>query len=511
MSDLAATLWTAFAEESADHLSAAAALLAGPPRRDDVGALFRAFHSLKGLARAMSRHGMEAVASHAEGLLGLVRDHGAAMDDDMLAALSDALGTLRLQRDEAVMRQDDEPPPAATIARLQQAIATASTALEARAAASGGALADGGNGSDATLSTDATGLGEDSEMLLLFAETLQLRLPELAGVLSATEAQREDLADAIDSLIHAAGVMEMEALVDLLRQIADTFAGRALPLDAAGRQAQSRQLWDLADRAALLEEMLGVEAGAAVLAAALRAAGERDGETDFPLGLATALRALSVAIAASDGSVADRARAAVEALAPARAAQPETADLLALLGDVCPRLAAGMLPAMRPLADVLAAVAEAGDRGTITLEAGTLAADLHAIVAAPASDDGDADSLLSATVRVDDPLVQALGRGAWPNLAARLAAGEHAYGITLFLEEAPVLAEQLIGWLSGAGTLLTNRSVFVENVPWFEMLLVSSLVPNALHAELLDIDPDQACLRALRELYPVGAVAHGAG
>jgi two-component system chemotaxis sensor kinase CheA len=80
VTSLADTLWQEFAVESEEHLQAVEPLLArGDPERTsatDIAQLFRSFHSLKGLARAMDVLGMESVAHHAENLLGLIRRVG---------------------------------------------------------------------------------------------------------------------------------------------------------------------------------------------------------------------------------------------------------------------------------------------------------------------------------------------------------------------------------------------------------------------------------------------------
>src|SRR5258708_33373847 len=69
----------------------------------DVARLFRGFHSLKGLARAMALYGMEAVAHRAENLLGLVGASGAAKSEPLVAGLLGAAQYLQGRRDAAVV------------------------------------------------------------------------------------------------------------------------------------------------------------------------------------------------------------------------------------------------------------------------------------------------------------------------------------------------------------------------------------------------------------------------
>lgn len=80
--------WEEFQSEADEHLSTADRLIdqahGNPLSADEVSELFRGFHSLKGLARAMDLEGMEGLAHRAESLLGLVRDHGVALDADLV-------------------------------------------------------------------------------------------------------------------------------------------------------------------------------------------------------------------------------------------------------------------------------------------------------------------------------------------------------------------------------------------------------------------------------------------
>jgi len=57
-------------------------------------------------------------------------------------------------------------------------------------------------------------LNEDAEMLDLFVELLQTRLPELARAFDADEAMRSDLIDTLDALENAAGVMQFEQVAE---------------------------------------------------------------------------------------------------------------------------------------------------------------------------------------------------------------------------------------------------------------------------------------------------------
>ena len=99
MDTLADTLWQEFAVETEEHLQTVEPILShGEPERigaPDIAQLFRSFHSVKGLARALDVLGMEGVAHHAENLLGLVRDGRAALTPDIADLLLQSVDALK--------------------------------------------------------------------------------------------------------------------------------------------------------------------------------------------------------------------------------------------------------------------------------------------------------------------------------------------------------------------------------------------------------------------------------
>ena len=106
MADFVATLWREFGAETQEHLEAVEPILLAaesgtPASAGEVALLFRAFHSLKGLARSMDLYGMERLAHAAESLLSLVRDGLAPLDAGLVAALLPVLAVLDCTRDAA--------------------------------------------------------------------------------------------------------------------------------------------------------------------------------------------------------------------------------------------------------------------------------------------------------------------------------------------------------------------------------------------------------------------------
>ena len=91
-------LWEGFAAESEEHLDTIERLLSAPVEGEGVNTLFRAFHSLKGMASVLGAGGMRDLAHGCEDLLGLARNGRLAVAGgvaDGLTAAVDSLRTLR--------------------------------------------------------------------------------------------------------------------------------------------------------------------------------------------------------------------------------------------------------------------------------------------------------------------------------------------------------------------------------------------------------------------------------
>ena len=144
----------------------------------DVARLFRGFHSLKGLARAMALYGMEAVAHRAENLLGLVRDGGVAMTEPMLDGLLEAVDSLKGLRDAADREPRRQRPHRPRCCRSSMRCSRRRAAPRRR------------RPSRRRPPPAAPNSTEDGEMLDLFVELLQTRLPELARAFDADEGRR---------------------------------------------------------------------------------------------------------------------------------------------------------------------------------------------------------------------------------------------------------------------------------------------------------------------------------
>lgn len=529
MTGLAETLWQEFAVETDEHLLGLESLLvrlgSAEAERDDVARLFRAFHSLKGLARAMALYGMEAIAHRAENLLGLVRDGGVAITEAMLDGLLEAVDSLRGLRETAVAERQDTAAPAPLLQRLD-ALFEAAGGSEARPA-------------DSVPEAPAKAMGElsdDDEMLGLFVELLQTRLPELAGAFAADDALRIELVDTLETLEHAAGVMQFEQFAETLRGLREFLAARRFPLEPPARREATGRVAPVQLQARLLSEVGGGDTGVNGLAAAL--------VDVLAMDRAAALDELAAVLDKFelDAVLDDAARLRQEAqnaVAASRAAQailqciemPRAVDVLLLIEDVCARLARGELAASALLASVMrfaveAIAAQDGDGADLDeAEGADLARGIRAALQSESDRGGNQQvEAALAELKGGPAMREVLSAANVGELAAGISSGANVYELMLYLEDAPAIGEAIVAWLSSDAKIISNRTVLTNGDSWFDFLIVSAHKPEFVRDALLARDPERQCVKSLRQVggdtllsdvseaaVPSGAVASAAG
>jgi chemotaxis protein histidine kinase CheA len=503
MNDFVQTLWQEFAAESDEHLAVLEPLLvrlgSAEGEAGDVARLFRGFHSLKGLARAMALYGMEAVAHRAENLLGLVRDSGVAMSEPMLDGLLEAVDSLKGLRDAAVGNRADAAAPAALLQKLD-------------------ALFEAAGGSEAApveLPPAAGGtaeLNEDAEMLDLFVELLQTRLPELARAFDADEAMRSDLIDTLDALENAAGVMQFEQVAETLRDLGGFLAAQKLPLDPAARGQAVDRIAQVALQARLLSEVTGGDAGAQALTEALAGVLTEDRVRTLG-GLAVTLGELEGR--AQDGQPAERQQVAASAAALAHTAQSilqclavtRAAELLLLIEEISARIADGELAPTAPLASVMQfaveAVAEQAEKGLdLDEEQAIDLARRTRSALQPDKESGESEQLdaMLAGLKGRPEMLEVLSADKVGELATGVAGGANVYELMLYLEDSPALGEAIVAWLTAETKIISNRTVLTDGKSWFDFLILSSHPPEAVREALLLRDPERECVKSLRQV-----------
>src|SRR3989454_7696286 len=116
-----------FLAESREHLSACNQLLLdwerSPANLAPVGGLFRAVHTVKGMAATMGYARVTDLAHRAENLLDLVRRGGRPATDDLLQLLFRARDALEHAVELSVVAREDEIDVAEVVADLEGAAA----------------------------------------------------------------------------------------------------------------------------------------------------------------------------------------------------------------------------------------------------------------------------------------------------------------------------------------------------------------------------------------------------
>lgn len=106
-------IWGLYAEEgnqSLDEIEACLLILQQTPGNlDAIARLFRAMHTYKGNARMLGLSVIESVAHQSEDMIGLVRDDGVALDNEIIDLLFEATDCLRDMLELSVANHQDVP------------------------------------------------------------------------------------------------------------------------------------------------------------------------------------------------------------------------------------------------------------------------------------------------------------------------------------------------------------------------------------------------------------------
>jgi two-component system, chemotaxis family, sensor kinase CheA len=484
-------LWSEFAAETEEHLDALERLLSDQRAdwtRNDIGALFRYFHSLKGTFLAMGFSNVEALAHRCEDILSLVREGRSMLDVGLVKILLRSVDRLKDMREEVIAKRKDAKPAADILRELERHDQPQATANVPPPPA------------DMPLS-------DDPEMLAIYSELMEQRLPTVAQALSLAAQDRAIAAETAAELAYGAEMMGFEAVAECLRAIAESTVAVT---DQAGRDALIDRFRELRDQAKIIEEVTGVASGAAPLAASLATLLASDYAGRFAA-LSAAMSQLDHGAATADGMV--RAAETMRAVALALGLEG-SARLLVLIEErfrSVDLLDATRLAVVRELArDAIDALRSNVENGT-DLEAqraDVLALRWEATFNAPAS---ESFSETSAGQRLRPEVLATLSPEQRLRLETALNEGRRAYEVLLDLESNPEIAGDVIAWLSSAVETITSRTVYRNGANCFEFLIFSENPPEWIRSQLGALDPEQACLRGLDALGEAEQVAAGEG
>ena len=334
-------------------------------------------------------------------------------------------------------------------------------------------------------------LSDDQEMLGIYSELMEQRLPTVALALSAAPQDRAAAAETAGELAYGAEMMGFEAVAGCLRAIAES---APLAADQKGRDALIDRFRELRDQAKIIEEVTGVASGATPLAASLAAPLACD-YADRLAGLSAEMSRLDRDAAGAHGVVtaAEAMRAVALSLGLERSARllvlvEERFRSLDLLDTtrltVVRELARDALEALQPhvvaMTDLEASRADA------------LALRWEATFQAPAS-----KALAETGQRLRPEVLATLSPEQRARLENALNEGRRAYEVLLDLEANPDVAGDVIAWLSSAVETITSHTVYRNGANCFEFLIFSENPLDWIRAQLAALDPEQACLRGI--------------
>lgn len=508
--DFIDSIWAQFAIETEEHLEAMEQILvvaeSGGIGMEEVARLFRSFHSVKGLSKALDLLGMEKLSHRAEDLLGLVRDGTAVLDGPAAALLLEAVDELKALREKAVAEHADGEAPQALLERLQEVF-----------------MAAGGAGGEPEVEpqpeeTKPAALHEDQEMLTFFMELVRENVPALTGLLDAKCAPQEScdgcdscerMAGALGTIGHAADMMGFTRIKEVAGDIREKIPESGQPSPEAREEiiALLPQFQELIQH---IEHESGADAGSVTLSQYLNATMQANFDRLFQ----SIFNDLDALDTGSDDTAMDDemlANSLLKNLASANSffsfLMPNSrCDLLLLLEDVFGRAARGELNIFGEIIQLsrecLLMVQQVYQK---TMDGKTcgqpeqlakrddLAQRIRDYVwayEAGAGSDNPVEAFRDFIkgLRINPELVEILSPENVRDLIAAVNGGEHLYEVMAHLESSEEVAAGFLTWVGKRGRVITNRSVFIDGQSWYEMLLVSKAAHEEVVAELNAID-----------------------
>jgi len=238
--DFMESIWSQFAIETEEHLEVMEQILVDAERdivsSDEISRLFRSFHSVKGLCKALDLLAMEKLAHRAEDLLGLVRDGVVLLDPSTAALLLEAVDELKQLRELAVAQRVDGTAPENLLVLLSEAFVFAGRQGTVEEPAAIVEL-------EAVVTSQA--LHEDPEMVQFFMEVVRENMPHLTGIVSpkcnlpancSACSMCDEMRGGVETVSCAADAMGFTRIKEILDDVASNFPAGGGPF-VAGRRA----------------------------------------------------------------------------------------------------------------------------------------------------------------------------------------------------------------------------------------------------------------------------------
>lgn len=544
--DFIETIWAQYAVETEEHIEGIESLLVradgGELSGEEISSLFRAFHSLKGLSRVMELGALEAVAHRAEDLLGLVREGVTVLDKPTVDVLLRALDAIKGLRDIAVAERSGGEKPEALCKELEAAFRKASgggaQAAEPEAPAAPAAPVAAEPAAPAAPKTpakkapppeakklvkiSASGTDEDApDDQSIFLRLLKNGLPileQLAVSIAAKEDPKQILSVANDirrPLVWMVRASNKLGYLGITKRIQDI--SEALPKDETISRESGELVVDtivafLSDLRNLGETTgsdLGGESLSQVLSRTLRESLEH-----LLNSITQNLETLEAAVAYADETVAghvsqefSRVHAYMTSLFP-----DAHCDVPLLLMDAYARAGRShlalnneVITLTRDAVTFVRAVCQSKDKkpllsATFVSQQESLSQRMKDYVwAHDNASDMSAEEIQAfhASLRIPPELAELLSSENTRELKDMMDDGSKAYLIVAHLESSEQIATSFLSWVSERGRIITNRSVFVEDESWYEMLFISNGDFDEIQAEIQQLDAGKNLIKLL--------------
>lgn len=554
--DFIETIWAQYAVETEEHIEGIEALLVradgGELSAEEISSLFRAFHSLKGLSRVMELGALEAVAHRAEDLLGLVREGVTGLDKANVDLLLRSLDAIKGLRDIAVAERSDGQKPDALCKELEEAFRKAnggggaetpeatpvSSAPAVEATTAQPPVASNNNAKPASapkpppkkaapepkklVKISASGTDEDApDDLSIFLRLLKNGLPileQLALSIATNEDAKRIVAVANDvkrPLIWMIRASDKLGYLGITRRIKEI--SEALPKDENISRETGEKVVDtivafLSDLRNLGETTgtdLGGESLSQVLNRTLRESLEH-----VLKGVLQSLEALQAKPNFADEALASQvAQEFSRVEAYLTSLFPEThCDLPLFVMDAYARagrsdlsLNEQFLQLAKEAVAFVREVCQSKEKkpllnASIVAKQESLSQQIKDCVwAHDNASDMSAQQIeeFHSALGLRPELSQLLSSENTLELKELLDSGSKAYLVVAHLESSEQIATSFLSWVSEKGRIITNRSVFVQEESWYEMLLVSKSSFEEIDEEIKQLDGDQQLIRLL--------------
>ncbi len=512
MNDFIEELWSQFAIETQEHIEEIELHLVNAEQNgisaELVASLFRAFHSLKGLATAMDMHSFARLAHRAEDILGVIRDGDFPMNSDVVSLLLAALDEMKMLQLSAVTSHTNVDANS----QLLEHLAETFTSMECSAVPRVTPVY-------AETLTAAPPLQSDPEMLTYFVELAREKIAVISRLLDpfCTLPERADLmqspeciaqaTEEIEQLSYAAKTMDFLNLVVILAHLREALSGNQ-------QKAITECLWELHDQIRYIEHSSGIpDVGANSLHTILTDVMHTNVQRLFTRVL-DHLDALQ--FGGRDGDdllIAQALQADLSGLNSHLAffMYSPTCNIILMLEDVFSRAARGELHLFGEILEmtrdevthVMEHYRDCSDGGVCARDKAEIASNLqriHDYIWAYESGCGVVNPIetfrqFMGELNIEPELLKILSPENVRDLMQALEKGEHIFEVTAHLESNEEMTAHFLAWIeTGRSRIITNRSLFINDMSWYEMLIVSPLSRIEISQGIQTIDPGGAYL-----------------